>query len=70
MDNEKHLRKSYDGKINTNFHDNGVPKEGFHCICLSVALIYSVFKICKTIIHKYFSKSVICCKRKDDQVYP
>lgn len=51
--NEKYLKgkiKSYACKINTNFHDNGVPK-GFHCVCLSVALTYSVFKICKTVIH-------------------
>ena len=24
--------KSHEGKINTNFHDNGIPKEGSHCI--------------------------------------
>ena len=32
-----------DCKINTNFRDNGMTKEGFHCICLSVILIDSVF---------------------------
>ena len=26
--------KSYDGKIDTNFHDDEMPKEGSHCICL------------------------------------
>ena len=35
------------GKININFHDHGMPKEGLHCICLSAILIDSVFKISK-----------------------
>ena len=33
--NEKYLKtkiKSYECKINTNFHDNGITKEGSHCI--------------------------------------
>ena len=45
--NEKHLKaktKSYNGKINTNFHNNKIPKESSHCICLSVILIDSVFR--------------------------
>ena len=45
VDNEKYLQtkiKSYEGKINTDFHGKGIPK-GFHCICLSVILIDSVF---------------------------
>ena len=25
--------KSYEGKINTNFHDDGISKESSHCIC-------------------------------------
>ena len=37
--------KSYNGKININFHDNETPREGSQCICLSVILINSV---CKT----------------------
>ena len=36
--------KSYKGKTNANFHDDGVPKEGFPCICLSVMLIDSILK--------------------------
>ena len=36
--------KSYNGKINTNFHNNKIPKELYHCICLSVILIDSVFR--------------------------
>ena len=46
--NEKYLKtkvKSYDGKINTNFRNDKIPKEGSHCICLSVILIDSVFKM-------------------------
>ena len=44
--NEKYLKakiKSYDGKINTNFH-NKIPKEGSHCICSSIVLINTVFR--------------------------
>lgn len=43
--NEKCLKnkvKSYEGKIITNFYDNGIPKDGFHCVCLSVLLVDSV----------------------------
>ena len=45
--NDKYLKakiKSYNGKINTNFHNNKIPKEGSQFICLSVILIYSVFR--------------------------
>ena len=44
--NKKYLKakiKSYNGKINTNFHNNKVPKEGSQFICFSVILIDSVF---------------------------
>ena len=44
--NKKYLKtktKFYEGKINTNFHDDRVPKEGSHCICLLVILIDSIF---------------------------
>ena len=44
--NEKYLKtkiKSYEGKVNTDFHDNGIPKESSHCICSSLILIDSVF---------------------------
>ena len=33
--------KSYGGKIRTNFHDNDVPGEGVHYVCLSATLIDS-----------------------------
>ena len=36
--------KSYNGKINTNFHNMKIPKEGSQCICLSLILIDSVFR--------------------------
>ena len=45
--NEKYLQakiKSYNGKINTNFHHKKIPREGSQFICLSVILINSVFK--------------------------
>ena len=32
------------GKINTNFHNSKISKEGTQCICLSVILIDSVFR--------------------------
>ena len=36
--------KSYNGKTNTNFHDNKIPKEGSQFICLfSLYLIDSLF---------------------------
>ena len=40
--NEKYIKtkiKSYNSKINTNFHDNGLPKEDSHCIWLSLILV-------------------------------
>ena len=46
--NEKWLEtkvKSYEGKISTHFHDHGITKDCAHCICLSVILIDSIFKI-------------------------
>ena len=44
---EKHLGtkiKSYNGKINTTFHNNKIAKEGSRCISLSVILIDSVYR--------------------------
>ena len=45
--NEKYLKvkiKSCDRKINTNFHNNKIPKEGSQFICSSIAFIESVFR--------------------------
>ena len=36
--------KSYNGKINTSFHNNKLLKEGSQCICLSILLIDSVYR--------------------------
>ena len=44
---EKYLKtktKSYEGKINTRFNWNGIPKEGSQWICLLIKLIVSTFK--------------------------
>ena len=46
--NGKHLKsklKSYEDRINTNFRDSGMSKEGFHWICLSAILIDTAFKM-------------------------
>ena len=48
--NNKYLKtkvKSYEGKINTIFHDYGMTEDDFHYIFLSVILIDSVFEIGK-----------------------
>ena len=37
-------KQSYNGKINTNFHDNKIPKEGSQFLCLLVILIDSVLR--------------------------
>ena len=44
--NEKYLKtkKSYNGKININFYNNKIPKEGSPCIRVSVMLIDSVYR--------------------------
>ena len=42
--NEKAKIKSYNGKINTSFHNNKIPKEGSQFIFFSVILIDSVFR--------------------------
>ena len=47
--NEKYLKakiKSYNTKINTNFHNSKIPKEYPHCICLSVILILIIILKC------------------------
>ena len=47
VSNEKYLKnniKSYMGKINMNFHNKKIAKEGYQWICLSVILIDSVYR--------------------------
>lgn len=46
--------KSYGSKINTDFHDNKVPKEDSLCISQSVLVIYSVYEINKTYYPQVF----------------
>ena len=44
--NEKYLKakiKSYNGKTNTNFYNNKIPKEVSQCMCVLVLLINFVF---------------------------
>ena len=44
---EKYIKikiKPYNGKINTNFHNNKIPREGSQFICFSVILINSVLR--------------------------
>ena len=53
--NQKYTKtetKFYNGKIDTRFHSNKIPKEGSACICLSVFLLNSVYKMIKTVILK------------------
>ena len=55
--NEKYLKakiKFYNGKINTNFHDNRMPRDGSQFICLSVILINSVFRADKNYYPQVF----------------
>ena len=57
--NEKYLKtkiKSHNGKINTNFHNNKIPKEGSQFICLSVILIDSGFRTGKNYYSQAFLK--------------
>ena len=41
-------------KINTNFHNNKIPKKGSQFICLSVILINFVFRTSKTYYPQVF----------------
>ena len=61
--NEEHLKakvKSYNEKINTNFHDNKIQKEGSQFICLSVILIDSVFRTGKNFYPQVFLQECKC----------
>ena len=53
----KAKEKSYNGKINTNFHNNKISKDDSQHIFLSVILIDSVLEQVKIIIHKCFQKN-------------
>ena len=54
---EKYIKtkiKSFEGKVNTNFYNGKVAKEGSGCICLSMVLMTLFLKWLKTIILKCF----------------
>ena len=56
---EKYVKtkiKSYNKKINTNFHNNKIPKEDSKYICLSVILINSVYRKDKNLFSSVFRK--------------
>ena len=48
--------KCYNGKTNTNFHGNKIPKEVSQFTCLSVILIDSVFRTGKNYYQQVFSE--------------
>ena len=59
--NKKYIKtkiKSYKGKINTNFHNNEISKEGSEFICESVILLDSVYKKDKN----YYPQVFLECK--------
>ena len=61
--NEKYLkakRKFYNGKINTNFHNNEIPKEGPEYICLLVILLDSIFRTGKNYPQVLLREMQIC----------
>ena len=45
---------TYNGKVNKNFHNNKIPKEGSQFTCLSVILIDSTFRTGKNYYQKCF----------------
>ena len=46
--------KSYKTKVNTNFHNHKITKEGSQYICLSITLLYSIFKTAKNYYPEVF----------------
>ena len=66
--NEKYLkanRKFYNGKINTNFHNNKIPRQGSQFICLSVILIDFVFRTGRNYYPQVlFRRMQVFCSRK------
>lgn len=48
--------KSCDDKVNTNFHDNEIPKEGRHCVCLLVIWTDFAFKTSSNCYSQIFLK--------------
>ena len=71
--NKKYLKpkiKSYNRKINTDFHNNKIPREGSQCIFLSVILIDSVFRTSNNYYPQMFlAECKYVVKKKDFKVY-
>ena len=51
----KTIMKSYESKMNTNFHDDGMSKGCFHCVYFSKILTDCVFKVVKN----YYSQACL-----------
>ena len=81
---DKYLKaklKSCQGKINTNFHDNEISKEGFQFICLSVVYLFISFIylfICLFVLKissvfrtgkNYYPQCKLVIKEKNARVY-
>lgn len=73
MKSRNYLRtkvKSYKGKINAIFHNGKIPKEGFHCIWLSMTIIYSVFKMDSNCYSQVFLEECnYIIKEKEIKIY-
>ena len=55
--NKKYLKakiKTYNGKININFHNSKIPKGDSQYVCLSIILLDSVFTTCKNYYSQVF----------------
>ena len=58
--------KSYHGKMSANFHDNGMSKEGFHCVFFwLVKLINSVLNLGKNYYIRGFLEECEYATRKN-----
>ena len=58
-DKNKHIKtkiKIYDGNVNANFPDKGMPKEKASNKCLSIIMLDSVVKVRKSITLKHFGR--------------
>ena len=58
---------SFKVKTNTNFHGNGMPKEGSPCISLSMILIYFVFKTGKNFYPQDFFRRMQIYLKKNER---
>ena len=67
---EKYIKikiKPYNGKINTNFHNNKIPREGSQFICFSVILINSVLRASRNYYPQVFLEE---CKYAKEEKIP